>query len=148
MRRLGIVCAVSAGAACASARGGGAPSLAGEWTQRGDALHAAADTSRRQTFVFRDDATALWIIGTPARRDTFAINYRLDPSVTPAKLDLFGFTSGFLRGRTLYCIADLAQIAARDASFRMDCEPGGGATPESARPASFTAQTVTYARVR
>ena len=132
--------------------GPAAPSLVGEWRQEGEAAHAPPDSAARQAFVFRRDGSALWIIGTPARPDTFAIRYQLDGAVTPARLDLFGFERGPLRGRTLYCIADLSAAN----RFRMDCEPGrpGGADDAEAaaaaavRPASFTAQSVTYRRRR
>jgi hypothetical protein len=124
----------------------------GEWQQEGAAAHAAADTAARQGFVFRRDGSALWIIGTPARRDTFPIRYQLDGAVAPARLDLFGFDRGPLRGRTLYCIADLSAAN----RFRLECEPGrpsGADDAEAAaaaavRPAAFTAQTVTYRRGR
>jgi len=118
--------------------------LVGSWEQSGAVAGAAGgDTASRQHFVFRADSTALWIVNTAARRDTFAVQYRLNATTSPAWLDLFGFGAGPLQGRTLYCIADLA---VRD-EFRLDCEPGRtGST--GARPASFTNQTLTLRRRR
>jgi hypothetical protein len=53
-----------------------------------------------------------------------------------------------LRGRTLYCIADLSGVSSAG-SFRMDCEPGrAGAAAGVERPSAFTAQTATYKRAR
>jgi len=140
-RILTIIFAVASSSACSSVRGPATnplpASLLGSWEQE------AAPAAGSQAFVFRSDSTALWIISTPARRDTFAIRYRVGAAATPLPLDLYGFARGPLQGRTLYCIVDLPTPE----RFRMDCEPGrSGDRADENRPRTFTDQTVTYRR--
>ncbi len=106
-----------------------APRLLGTW-----------DGDDRSTFVFREGGEALWILPISTPPDTFAIRYRYDATASPAHLDISGFQSGPLAGRTLYCIVE----PSGEGAFRMDCEPG---TVESARPAALNpAQTRGYRR--
>jgi hypothetical protein len=72
------------------ATGPAATPLLGTWEQE----HAPAAGS--QAFAFKPDGSALWIISTPARRDTFAIRYRLELTKPTARLDLFDFMTGSL----------------------------------------------------
>ena len=141
MRRLLAFCGAVTllGAGCGGDRAAASPALVGAWEQQ--AATAGANAPPWQRLAFEDDGRALWIVGTFARNDTFAIRYRLDDRRSPAAIDLYGFERGSLRGRTLQCIADLSRVAAAG-SFRMDCDPG------AARPADFTGQTVTYVRAR
>ena len=119
-------------------------SLVGRWEQDGADPHAAEAGGRRQSFVFNGDGSALWIFTAPAGQDTFALRYHFDTAATPDRLDLSGFASGPLQGRTLYCIVDRISSS----RIRMDCEPGRpGTDPEDSRPDLFTAHTVAYRRV-
>lgn len=105
-----------------------ARALIGTWT--------ADDTTR---FVFNEDGSAVWIIGTGDREDAFEIEYDYAAEVEPAHLDLSGFDRGFLRGRTLYCIVAFDSVSV----FRMDCEPGEGVEVD-VRPDTFSRKAITY----
>jgi hypothetical protein len=101
--------------ACAHAPGYRSP-LLGTWV--GESQNAAGSA-----FEFRADGTATWRLDQP-----FDIRYRVDDPLAPAHLDLFGFQTGPLKERTLYCLIDLV-----DDRLRMDCEPSerpGSLNPE------------------
>jgi hypothetical protein len=74
---------------------------------------ATSQNAAGSSFQFRPDNGATWNLGQP-----FEIQYRVDDSSTPRQLDLFGFTSGSLKGRTLFCLIEIS-----DGTLRMDCEP-------------------------
>lgn len=105
-----------------------ARALIGTWS--------ADDTTR---FVFREDGDALWIFGEGAAEDTFKIRYDYAADEEPAHLNLTGFNSGLLRGRTLYCIVAFDSTSV----FRLNCEPGE-AVDIDVRPDTFSQKTMTY----
>lgn len=96
--------------------------LVGQWTNR-----------EGQVFYFKPDGKALWLIKFGSKFDTFPIQYRYDCKQKPATLDLSGFQSGPLTGRTLFGILEWVG----DTIFRFDAEPG--ASPE-VRPTMFNAE--------
>ncbi len=122
-------CSAPAPAPTPSSTAAAAPALVGTW-----------DGDDRTTFVFREGGAAEWTLPISTPPSTFAVRYRYDAAVSPAHLDISGFTQPPLSGRTLYCIVEPAGADA----FRMDCEPG---TDASARPAALDpAQTRSYRR--
>ncbi len=98
------------------------------------------------TFVFESNGQGRWIFARSNASDTFPIHYRAvqrrssPPSYT---LDMWGFETGFLKGRVLLCIVETASPS----QMRMDCEPGQPGE-ESKRPSAFTGQTKLYQRAR
>jgi hypothetical protein len=103
--------------------------LPGRWTNR-----------EGQVLVFQPDGKAMWLIQFGSQFDTFRVQYRYDCKQNPAALDLSGFESGPLSGKTLYGIVEWAS----DSAFRFDAE--AGASPE-VRPKSFNVeQTERYFR--
>lgn len=101
--------------------------LTGQWSNR-----------EGQFFLFQPNGKALWLIKFGSQFDTFPVEYRYDCGQQPLTLDLTGFQSGPLTGKTLYGILEWTS----DSSFRFDAEPG--ATPE-VRPATFnTEQTMKF----
>jgi hypothetical protein len=108
--------------------------ILGNWT-------ATSANAAGSSFEFEPGDKVVW------RTDGQALSlaYRLDRSVTPWTLDLIGFAEGPLKGRTLYCIAEIAQ-----GRLRMDCEPGGpNAEGVAKRPAAFVpGQTQEFERAR
>jgi hypothetical protein len=112
------------------------PSLEGTW------VGEDAEGSR-QTLIFRDDNTATWKIESSQFTGSFDIDYTFDASTTPHHLDLSGFDTGPLAGRTLYGIMAFDG----DESFRLDVEPGEtGEDGAVARPLVFGDQTVVYTK--
>lgn len=112
------------------------PSLEGTW------VGEDAEGSR-QTLIFRDDNTATWKIESSQFTGSFDIDYTFDASTTPHHLDLSGFDTGPLAGRTLYGIMAFDG----DESFRLDVEPGEiGEDGAAARPLVFGDQTVVYTK--
>ncbi|HMB93962.1 MAG TPA: hypothetical protein VKP65_24140 [Rhodothermales bacterium] len=112
------------------------PSLEGTW------VGEDAEGSR-QTLIFRDDNTATWKIESSQFTGSFDIDYTFDASTTPYHLDLTGFDTGPLTGRTLYGIIAFDG----DESFRLDVEPGEvNGNGEEARPLTFSDQTVVYTK--
>ena len=110
------------------------PEILGKWT-------ATSANAQGASFEFEPVDKVVWRThGQP-----FSLAYRLDASVTPWALDLVGFAKGPLAGRTLYCIAEIAQ-----GRLRMDCEPGApNAEDARKRPAAFAPeQTQEFERAR
>lgn len=110
--------------ACTHAPGHRSP-LLGTWT--GESQNAAGSS-----FEFREDGTATWRLQQP-----FEIRYRVDDPLAPVHLDLFGFQTGPLEDRTLFCLIELAGDR-----LRMDCEPSerpGALDPEQTQV--FTRQS-------
>jgi len=110
------------------------PPILGKWT-------ATSANAQGSSFEFEPVDKVVW----RAHGQPFSLAYRLDASVTPWTLDLVGFTEGPLKGRTLYCIAEIAQER-----LRMDCEPGApSAEGARKRPAAFAPeQTQEFERAR
>lgn len=105
------------------------PDLTGHWTNR-----------EGQFFQFQPDGKALWLIKFGSQFDTFPIRYSYDCKQKPAILDLTGFQSGPLNGKTLFGILEWTS----DSSFRFDAE--SGTTPD-VRPQTFNVeQTQAYFR--
>lgn len=103
--------------------------LSGRWTNR-----------EGQVLVFQPEGKALWLIKFGSRFDTSTIQYDYNCKQKPATLDLSGFQSGPLTGKTLYGILEWAN----DTAFRFDAEAGGS---EEVRPKTFNAeQTERYYR--
>jgi hypothetical protein len=78
-------------------------------------LAATSPNAAGSSFQFRADGTATWKLG-----QAFEIQYQTDDPRAPTRVDLSGFQSGPLKGRTLYCLIDLS-----DDTLQMDCEPSG-----------------------
>jgi len=111
--------------------GGGENALVGHWQGlegRGGAIE------------FREDGTASWTLGEDTNRDTFDIEWSLDPSASPTALDLTGFDHGPYAGFSLFCIVDIPAPEA----FRLDCVPG---EDPAARPNDFGGQALRFDRV-
>lgn len=108
--------------------------ILGKWT-------AASANAQGASFEFEPADKVVW----RTHGEAFSLAYRLDRSVTPWTLDLVGFAEGPLKGRTLYCIAEIAR-----GRLRMDCEPGApNAEGVRKRPAAFVPeQTQEFERAR
>lgn len=96
--------------------------LSGRWTNR-----------EGQVLRFSPNGKALWLIKFGSQYDTFPISYAYNCKEKIPTLDLSGFQSGPLAGKTLYGIIEWSS----DSVFRFDAEPG--TTPE-ARPAEFNSE--------
>lgn len=97
----------------------------------------------KQSFVFEDDSTVLWIFNPATQADTFKLNYRFNKNTDPFELDLKGFNRGFLKDRSLFGILEFVDTD----TFRVDFEPGPADTlPGLVRPKSFTDETVYYTK--
>ncbi len=94
-------------------------SLEGHWTNR-----------EGQSFQFQSDGKALWLVRFGSQVDTIAMDYRYDCRKQPAELDLDGFQTGPLSGKTLYGILEWNS----DSSFRFDAEAGNA---PAVRPTTF-----------
>lgn len=94
-------------------------SLEGHWTNR-----------EGQSFQFLPGGKALWLIRFGSQVDTFRMEYRYNCKKQPAELDLSGFQSGPLKGKTLYGILEWSN----DSSFRFDSETGYSV---DVRPSAF-----------
>lgn len=105
------------------------PELSGRWTNR-----------EGQSFYFKPDGKALWLVRFGSQIDTFTSDYRYDCKTKPAELDFSGFQSGPLSGKTLFGILEWNS----DSSFRFDSEAG---TDAQIRPTAFeTDQTQKFYR--
>lgn len=103
-------------------------------------LKGAWDNGNGQIFVFKKGGKALWIFYSENQRDTFHITYQSNFSSKPFQLDLSNFTSGPLKGKTLFGIVEFLGKS----TIRFDCEAG---TNESIRPKEFNPKdTQTYKR--
>jgi hypothetical protein len=111
-RRMLSIAALLLLASCAHTVPAPAP-LVGTWV-------ATSANAAGSSFEFRSDGSATWRLSQP-----FEIRYRLNSQTAPTHLDLSGFQTGPLEGRTLYCLVELAHD-----NLRMDCEP-------TAHPTSF-----------
>ncbi len=126
----GLAAALLAG--CSSA-----PPLVGRWTGENAAGY-------RMAFVFRGDGTAAWIVTGADVADSLEIRYEFDRSAEPHHLDLTGFEHGPLAGVTMYGILEFVD----NDTFRLSLEPGPpGEEGAAARPAEFTDEAVSFARV-
>lgn len=93
-----------------------------------------------QSFYFEPNGKALWLVRFGSQIDTFAMEYQYDCKKQPAVLDLSGFQTGPLSGKTLYGILEWNS----DSSFRFDSEAGIG---PDVRPLTFeTDQTQKFYR--
>lgn len=105
------------------------PDLTGQWANH-----------EGQFFHFEPGGKALWLIKFGSQFDTFPIRYYYDCKQKPAILDLSGFKSGPLTGKTLYGILEWTS----DSSFRFNSE--SGSSPD-VRPQVFNVeQTQRYFR--
>ena len=96
------------------------------------------DNQNGQVLVFQKNNKALWIFYSETKSDTFRIQYAANLNTSPSQLDLSGFSSGPLQGKTLFGIVE---FKGRNI-IRFDCEPGKTA---EVRPKQFnTEQTQTY----
>jgi len=111
--------------------GGGENALVGHWQ---------GTEGRGGAIEFREDGTASWTLGEDANRDTFDIEWSLDPTASPTALDLTGFDHGPYAGFSLFCIVDIPAPEA----FRLDCIPG---EDPAARPTDFGGQALRFDRV-
>lgn len=103
--------------------------LQGRWTNR-----------EGQEFYFQGNGKALWLVRFGSQTDTFVMDYRYDCRKQPAELDLSGFQTGPLGGKTLYGILEWSN----DSTFRFDAEAG---TQADVRPQAFaTEQTQKFFR--
>jgi hypothetical protein len=93
-------------------------------------LNGRWSTREGQSFYFQENGKGLWLIHFGSKTDTFAMDYRYDCKKQPIELDLNGFESGPLAGKTMFGILEWNS----DTSFRFDAEVGKG--PE-VRPAAF-----------
>jgi hypothetical protein len=110
------------------------PAIVGRWT-------ATSANATGSSFEFEPADKVVW----RTRGGPFSLAYRLDVGVTPWTLDLVGFATGPLKGRTLYCIAEIARER-----LRLDCDPGApSAEGARNRPAAFlTDETQEFERSR
>lgn len=93
-----------------------------------------------QSIYFLENGKALWLVRFGSTTDTFPMEYRYDCKKHPTELDLTGFQSGPLSGKSLYGIMEWDS----DSSFRYDAETG---TQAEIRPATFeTDQTQKFYR--
>jgi hypothetical protein len=95
-----------------------------------------------QTFIFYDKGRANWYIQSKQIVTQFDIQYSVDYSKKPYKINLYDFKEGPLKGKTLYGIFEFPDSN----SIRLDVEPGseesGG---DKVRPSEFDEeQTMTY----
>lgn len=96
--------------------------LTGRWSNR-----------EGQILSFNPDGTAFWLVKFGSQFDTFPITYVYDCSKKVPTLDLSGFQSGPLLGKTLFGIIEWSN----DSIFRYDAEAGSS---PSERPAAFNAE--------
>ncbi len=93
--------------------------LSGHWSTR-----------EGQSFYFQKNGAALWLVRFGSQVDTINMTYRYNCQTNPAELDLQGFDSGPLVGKTLFGILEWNN----DSSFRFDAEAG---TSPKIRPRTF-----------
>ncbi|MBX2893717.1 MAG: hypothetical protein KF734_22570 [Saprospiraceae bacterium] len=97
-------------------------------------------TREGRVLLFQPDGRALWLFKFGSEFDTFPARYQYDCRQKPATLDLSGFQTGPLTGKTLYGIIEWAS----DTAFRFDAESG---TSPEVRPKTFSVeQTQQYFR--
>ncbi|MCB0533457.1 MAG: hypothetical protein H6574_20960 [Lewinellaceae bacterium] len=93
--------------------------LSGRWSTR-----------EGQSFYFQENGHGLWLVRFGSKIDTFPMAYRYDCGKQPIELDLSGFETGPLAGKTLFGILEWNS----DTSFRFDAEAG---TSPTVRPSTF-----------
>lgn len=133
-RALATLAALGALLACGSPT----RSLEGTWTGRDDAGNG-------MTFVFRDDGRGDWIVQIPDGMppETLSMRWSTDPRSEPARIDLWDFEEGPLRGMKMAGIYEWTG----DHAFRVDFEPvRPGEEADSVRPKAFTDDTVVFTR--
>jgi hypothetical protein len=112
-------------------------SLIGDWI-------ALNPQGTEQMFSFRSDGTVDWKV--TAGDNVYPLtnlHYERESSLSPELLDLSGFTSGPLRGLTLFGILDMTHPD----TLVFDAE-AGLTDDDRVRPTDFTSSTVTYVRIR
>ena len=97
-------------------------------------------TREGQTIDFRKNGKALWFTRFGSQVDTVGMKYRYDCQKQYTELDLYGFQSGPLTGKTLFGILEWNS----DTSFRYNAEAG---TDPAVRPQTFESdQTLKFFR--
>ncbi len=109
--------------------------LLGEW------VSVAAETGQ-MTYIFEEEGQSRWVLDLEAGPDTFAVAYQVDYSRSPIHLDVGPWSTGPLAGRTLFGIVEM-QGPDR---FVVDFEPADPDGDGTARPSSFSNQSVTFVR--
>ena len=117
--------------------GDSAEPLLGEWVSVGS-------TPPSMTYIFEEEGHSRWVLDLPQGPDTFAVDYRVDYTVTPFHLDVGPWSTGPVDGQTLFGIVEMLGPD----RFRVDFEPGDPEGGASARPEGFSGQTVTFVRKR
>lgn len=87
--------------------------------------------------VFQEDGKALWLTRFGSQYDTLAFTYKSDCTVTPAALEMQGFTTGPYTGKTLFAIFEWSS----DTTFRMQFD-------DVERPAIFDSQRASKFEVK
>ncbi|MDE2876430.1 MAG: hypothetical protein OXQ93_13385 [Gemmatimonadota bacterium] len=109
--------------------------LLGEW------VSVAAETGQ-MTYIFEGDGQSRWVLELETGPDTFAVAYRVDYSRNPIHLDVGPWSTGPIAGRTLYGIVGMRGPD----RFVVDFEPADPDGDGTARPSSFSNQSVTFVR--
>lgn len=94
------------------------------------------------TYIFEDGGRSRWVLDMEAGPDTFAVAYKVDYSRSPFHLDVGPWSTGPLAGRTLYGIVEMRGPD----RFVVDFEPADPDGEATARPSSFSNQSVTFVR--
>ncbi len=112
--------------------------LLGEWS-------GVDKAGMKQTFTFKEDNRAEWILKSANMTQSFDIEYKINYASCPITIDITGFKEGPFAGSALYGIIEFKN----NAFFRLDLEPGGIHKDQPIhRPAFFGEETVTYYRVK
>ncbi len=112
-------------------------SLIGDWV-------STDSDGQEQMFSFRSDEKADWRVALGANVYPITdLRWKRESSVNPELLDLSGFTSGPLRGLTLFGIIDMSRLD----TLLFDAE-AGLPDDDRVRPLEFSSSTVTYVRIR
>lgn len=114
--------------ACVSTKQKSSNNIIGKWDNRSG-----------QIMEFKADGNMLWIFYSASKRDTFEIKYLTDFSVQPKQIDLTGFSTGPLKGKTLYGILEFTP----EHAIKLDFEPSKEKRPKEFNPE----QTQTYYRI-
>lgn len=86
-----------------------------------------------------------WHFWAPGYDERFELEYRLDSSANPTRLDVHGFNRGFLEGLTLYGILEFRQ----DGTVKVEFERGPSDIDEgeALRPTRFGREALVLHRV-
>ena len=109
--------------------------LLGEWV-------SVASATGQVTYIFEEGGQSRWVLEPAEGPDTFAVAYRVDYRQSPIHLDVGPWSTGQLAGRTLFGIVEM-QGPDR---FVVDFEPADPDGDGTARPSSFSNQSVTFVR--